>query len=418
MVGKKIWDYWIVTLFLITSGTVFWKGQLSASLAYPFLLIMALINSFIVNRERRYNSSQLYIVACAFLCLLNFMVNLDSLEDNSMFGFFFSMIATFLIISSYDFFYFRKILTNVVFVIVLIGIPIFALSEMSLLPTGIMIDDAGVSFISFSIYTLGWYPYLFERFSGLWHEPGACQIVLNTVLWMHFDSITQWRWEKGQLLKCIVILIGSLLTLSTGSYLVLMLLGIAVIFNIEIKGRHKFLMMILLLIIVLPIIYLIFTSPVIQNKLFDAEGQEMKSKLVRYADMNALWMMIQDKPVLGYGIGTVGFWETSYEYGNTTTSSGVLGYAASLGCSWLIVYLFFLWKSCKKLEIGRGLPFLIIAVIIMQFNEFYIEYPISCVFLYEYFSYSKINDNNIEDEADIDNNSDIQCGECASAVLG
>ena len=129
MIRIKIWDYCVVALFLATSGAVFWKGQLSASIAYPFLLIIAYVNAFIINREeKRYNPSLLYIYACAFLCMLNFMVNLDSLEDNSMFGFFFSMVATYLIISSYDFFYFRKILTNIVFVIVLVGMPIFALS--------------------------------------------------------------------------------------------------------------------------------------------------------------------------------------------------------------------------------------------------------------------------------------------------
>ena len=418
MIRIKIWDYCVVALFLATSGAVFWKGQLSASIAYPFLLIIAYVNAFIINREeKRYNPSLLYIYACAFLCMLNFMVNLDSLEDNSMFGFFFSMVATYLIISSYDFFYFRKILTNIVFVIVLVGMPIFALSEMSILPTSIMMDNTGYQFINFGIYTLGWYPYPFERFSGLWHEPGACQIILNTVLWMHFDSITHWKWEKGQLLKCIVILIGSLLTLSTGSYLVLMLLGVAAIFNMEIKGNHRFLIFLLLLIIVLPVIYFIFTSPVIQNKLFDADGQEMESKIIRYADMNALWQMVLDKPILGYGIGTEGFWETSYKYGNTTTSSGILAYAASLGCSWLVVYLFILWRSCRRLELGKGLPFLIVAVVIMQFNEYFIEFPISCIFLYEFLSYSK-EENNIEYETDINNNSNIQCGESTATVLG
>ena len=418
MLRKKIWDYWVVILFLATSGTVFWKGQLSASIAFPFLLIIAYINAIMINKDRSNNSSFFYICACAFLCLLNFFVNGDSLKDNSMLGFFCSMLATYLIISSYDFFYFRKLITNVVFVIVIIGIPIFVLFEAGMLSTGVMTDNVDTSFVSFGIYTLGWYPHSFDRFSGLWHEPGACQIILNTVLWMHFDSITKWKWEKGQLVKCIVILIGSLLTLSTGSYLVLMLLGGAVLLKLEIKGSHRFWIMLLLLIIIIPILYFIFMSPVIQNKLFDAEGQEMESKLIRYADMNALWQMIQDKPILGYGIGTEGFWETSYKYGNTTTSSGFLAYAASLGCSWIIVYLFFLWKSCKKLELGRGLPLLILAVIIMQFNEYYIEFPISCVFLFKYLSYSEEENNNIEDETNLDNNCDIQCGESPAEVLG
>ena len=389
-----LWDYFVVVLLIISSDAVFFKGRLSGSVVYPFLLLISLVHLYITKSKITLNSSIYYILWCFILCILNYLKNSYPLQDKSMMAFFCSMFATYFIISNYNYEHFKKLFTDVVYLIVLFGIPIFIASEYSLIPLGTIIDVNGQPYYSWGIYTLGWDPHFFHRFSGIWHEPGACQIILNTALWLNYNSILKWNWEKGQLKKCLVILVGSLMTMSTGSYIVLMLLFLAILINVRIRGKYKLWLILLLLIIVPASLYLLFMSPVVQNKLFDADG-EMESKVTRLADVMVLWQMIQNKPILGYGIGTTEFWRYICNYGNCNTYSGILAYTASLGISWLLVYMTFLWKGCKQLKLGRGTICLVIAIVLMQFDEYFIEFPVSCVFLFKYASYNKINLNTL-----------------------
>lgn len=382
-----LWEYFVVFLLIISSDAVFFKGRFSGSIVYPLLLFFSFGNLYVTKTKIKLNSSFNYILWCFLLCVLNYAINSYPIQDKSMMAFFCSMFATYFIISSYNYENFKKKFTDIVYLIVLLGLPIFFASEYNLLSLGTITDVNGQPYYAFGIYTLGWDPHFFHRFSGIWHEPGACQIILNTALWLNYDSFLKWNWEKGQLKKCLVILLGSLMTMSTGSYIVLMLWIAAIFINLRLKGRFKILIILILLTIVPILLYLLFMSPVIQNKLFDADG-EMESKVVRLADIMALWQMIQNKPILGYGIGTTEFWKYICKYGNCNTYSGILVYTASLGITWLLIYLKYLWNGCTQLNLGKGTICIVLAVIMMQFDEYFIEFPVSCIFLFKFASYS------------------------------
>ena len=394
-----LWDYFVVTMFLITSGATFWVGLLTAGITFSIFFVVALINCFCVKRkiDNILNPSVNFIYLVIVLCFINFIVYQPEYKDNSMIGYLICIISAYLVISQYDFYYFRKILLNIVFAISIVGIPIFFLFELDLLPTQEISVQSGKDYIMFYIYTLGW-PYPFDRFTGVWHEAGACQIILNSVLWLHFNNLVNWKWERGQLFKLLVILIASLMTMSTGGYLVLMLLFLSVVFNLKIEGKHKIPIFIIVFVITMLSLVLMISSDVVQNKLFDAE-EEHVSKVERISDVLALWQMTLERPLLGYGIGSVEFWYMSDQYGNTSCSTGLLTYSASLGITWLIIFILFLWKGILQMGFGKASFLLLLAVLLMQFNEKFIEYPITNLFIFRFASYyDEFNQETIEDQ--------------------
>ena len=115
---------------------------------------------------------------------------------------------------------------------------------------------------------------------------------------------------------------------------------------------------------------------------------ESESKATRLMDIYALWDMTLDSPMFGQGIGTNEFWEMSKRYGNTTCSSGILTYLASLGFPWLIVTAYFCYKNIKRLKLGMATYFLLASIVLMQMNEKFIEYPITSIFIFRFYSYN------------------------------
>ena len=50
--GKLIlWDYFVVMMFLFTSGATFWVGSLSAAVTFILFLFVALINSMHIKQD-------------------------------------------------------------------------------------------------------------------------------------------------------------------------------------------------------------------------------------------------------------------------------------------------------------------------------------------------------------------------------
>ena len=381
-----IWDYFLVFMFLASSGAVFWHGM-SPAFAFFSLLLIALINALIIrqNLGKVHNVSMLFVVCIVGLSVLNYLFYNPQFKDNSEPAYLVILVASYLIVSRFDYYLFRTIITNIVYVITLFGLIVFGLFEFGGLPTQSVITHSGTPYTMFLIYALGW-PDAFGRYSGIWHEPGACQIILNTILWLHYRNFVEWSWEKGQLKKITIIFGGSLLTMSAGSFMVLMLLIAAIVLNVKFQSRYRYIIYLFVFLVAIAGLYLMFNSSVIQNKLFDTEGEHV-SKVSRLSDINALWTMTLERPILGYGLGTEDFWKMSDQYGNVACSSGILTYSASLGFSWLVLFLIFIWKGIRKLNYGKCTILFFVAIILMQFNEKFIEYPITNMLLFSFASY-------------------------------
>lgn len=380
--------YWLLALFLLSSGAKVWVGILTPAVASLFFLIVSFLYHRKVHHGRIcYNKGFEFLIFSVIWSIISFVVNGTQLQDNSMFGYAVFLLGAFFFISSFDFTDFRNKLLDIVCALCLIGVPVFILNEFEYLQGTIYYNFPDSQYKLFGPFTLGW-PNDFHRFAGIWHEAGACQIVLNSTLWLFCDNIIKWSWEKGQLKKIIIVVIGTLATLSTGGYMCLMLLVCAYVVNLKISGTKKFVLYPVVLLLSTVLLYVMYYSPIIQEKLFADEDHI--SLVRRSADILAFWDMAQTNPMLGYGLGTKEFWDVSTKLGNTANSSGIMTYLASLGFPWLIMYLTYTWKGIGRFLSGKERFFLLLAVILMQFNEKFIEYPITNMFIFTFLSYTGV----------------------------
>lgn len=385
---QYIWDYFVALVFIFTTGTIAWFQYVTPGVAFVFFLIIAVVNSFIYRSRIPLgvkNKSFYYCLFVFFLCGLGMIFFYSPPKENSIVGYLVAMFASYLVISRYDFYYFRRLLTNVVFWIVLLGIPVFLLTEIDLLPLTIL--HVSTDYEMFFIYSIGW-PSHFGRFAGIWHELGACQIILNTILWLHIDEVRHWRWEKGQLIKLIVILIGLILTFSTGGYIVFLLFLCACVWKLPMKRRIRRWLYPLIIISFLCVIVAILNSETVYDKLF-AEKASV-SKVSRTLDILAMWQMALERPYWGYGLGTIDFWKRSEELGNVACSNGLIYGFASMGFIWAFIFLSQVYRSIKRMNFSISPLWLFLAFLLLQSNERYLEFPITFLFVFYFYSYNSV----------------------------
>lgn len=380
-------DYILVILFVLTSGAKLFLVTLTPGVAFLFFFIFSFFYKYVILQNKQNNYSLHYILFVIALMLIGDLTYLRTYRTNASVGYIVALAGSYFCISSFNFYRFRRILLNVVFVITLSGILVFVLNEFGVLPTRIVVFP-NISLKLFGPFVLGW-PFDFHRYAGIWHEPGACQIVLNTVLWLFVDKFIKWNWESEELYKIIVIVIGLLMTLSTGGYMTLALLIATIGVSNKIKSKSMLLIYPLVLILVVVALYMLYNSDVVQHKLFN---ETHGSLITRKNDSMAMLEMLLSRPLLGYGVGSDEFWTVSELLGNRTNSNGLLAYAASLGIVWLLCFLGYAYYRIKKMQ---GLNYLIhfmtfVAFLMLQSNECYIEYPITNIFIFSFGSYSVI----------------------------
>ena len=380
----KKFDYFIATLFIFTSGSVFWLTALRPAGAYILLLLVAALN--VIRKKRRLNNSWHFILIVVVMCLINAIILQRRYQDNSMLGYILCITAAYLIISQYNFHYFVKLLTNVLVVILAIGIPVYFLCSFDIIPSYHKQMLGSTYMMSGYIFTIGWYN-PFGRFSGIWHEPGACQIILNTILWLNFKKIQNWDLSKYDKIKYTIIIIGILITKSTAGYLVFLTFLLAIGFTSKIRNRHRLVIYMILCICMISASIVLFNDDVIQKKLFNEPGKESVSKHGRKNDAIAFITVANQHPLIGVGIGTDLFFEKSREYGMTARSSGILLYTASLGYPWLLLVLYTFFVRIRRMKLGKATLFLYISVLIMENNEMFMEFPITSLFIFKFHSY-------------------------------
>ena len=153
---REIRDYIIVLLFVLASGCTLWASTIRPAGAFLLLLAAGLTNSRIYRKNRGGNNSVYYIYWIAAMCMINLIAIQSPYKDNSMMGYIVSLSGAYLIISRFEFHYFVRLLTNVVFYITLFGIPIYILGTLEYIPVMRLntFDSQSYSYILW--YTIGW----------------------------------------------------------------------------------------------------------------------------------------------------------------------------------------------------------------------------------------------------------------------
>ena len=379
---KIVVDYLVVLLFVLTSGSKLWIASLSPAFAFIFFFIISFTYKCTLGLRGNNKSLVFVYIVSAIMLIGHFYYNRE-LKENSTFGYVVSLLSTYCLVSAFDFYKFRKILLDIVFFITLFGIPIFFLNENNILPTTLS-HFVDADYKHFGPYMLGW-PYEFHRYAGIWHEPGAGQIILNIVLWLHLDKFINIDFQKGELFKFIVLIIGVIISFSTGGYLVFMLFVMVLAINIKLEGNYKLLIYSVVVVCAVLFAVILFNSEVIQDKIFNKNSGSLNA---RTADVSAFYDMFLNRPILGYGLGSTEFWRTSVKLGNTANSCGVMTFAAALGIIWLISFVLYTYSGIMNMVKTKLICFFsLFAFMMLQWNECFIEFPITNMFIFTFGSY-------------------------------
>lgn len=374
-------DYFYVVLMLLTSCTPFYFQYLTPGISYSIFFIF----SFFLFIKRRVkiivNHSYIYSLIFSLSILCNkFLFNPDTMNNKWM-GYLIGCIGAYFFFSSIKLDVFRKAYLRVITVITFISIIAFLLDISHIGDPFIeyrMINDTSFRMI-FEIFVTGWLAPNY-RMSSIWHEPGACQIFLNTAFILYMPYITNHLLSKYDKICLIIIVLGLLCTQSTTGYMIFAIIAFFLVKSFFSKLPKILSHFILPIVIGIGIL----SSSIIEDK-FSQDIDEDTSLGVRQRDNYACLYMSIDRPLTGYGFGSKDYINMSFQQDNLTSSNGILATSASLGIWWLLLYLFFLYKGCKKQKTGMPIWITVLLVVLMQSNENYIEYPISYVFLLSFY---------------------------------
>ena len=194
-------DYFYVVLMLLTSCTPFYFQYLTPGISYSIFFIF----SFFLFIKRRVkiivNHSYIYSLIFSLSILCNkFLFNPDTMNNKWM-GCLIGCIGAYFFFSSIKLDVFRKAYLRVITVITFISIIAFLLDISHIGDPFIeyrMINDTSFRMI-FEIFVTGWLAPNY-RMSSIWHEPGACQIFLNTAFILYMPYITNHLLSKYELL--------------------------------------------------------------------------------------------------------------------------------------------------------------------------------------------------------------------------
>jgi len=381
-----LWDCFMSLLFLLTSGVVVWHNMLTPAVSMSFFLMCSFF-TFYKRNGKITRSAYFFVISLSFV-ILNFLIYRPGFANNSVFGYIICLSATYLCLSTYNFYYFRKLITDWLTLICVLSIFVYLLEEFGVLHA-VSTNVRGSEFQMIGPFVFG-FGSVNHRFISIWHEAGAFQIILNTVLLLHIDSFKTWKWEKGRLWRMVMFMGCLALTQSTGGFLCIgiILCAVATDLKFDLTRKQKLLLIPIIFFVLLLAVAAVFTSDVVMKKLTAEEGdQEALSKYTRLYDALSCWQLSIERPILGWGLGSVDFYRYSERLGNTTSSSGFLKFAACMGWVWISALLFYVWNGSRRIYSKKGALCCLICYIAMMMNEDFIEFPIANTMIFYFASY-------------------------------
>ena len=324
-----------------------------------------------------------YVPIFIFIVLVNRFIFNPNVTNNIWLALIIGGLGSFFFYSSFGFIRFRELLLNSVAILTIISIIVCVLDMLRILPVS-YVNIGGSDQTMFLCFCVGRGGH-FDRMASIWHEPGACQIILNSVLFLYIPLIKQRAASRGQIRKLLIIATGVIFTQSTTGLIILLFIAVLMMQRNNDKniGRR-----VLSLTLAVVFIALFMGSDIIQEK-FDEENTE-SSFIIRRQENIACLTMALEKPLVGYGIATKEFYDKSLNLDNLNSSNGLLQFAAFLGFLWLLIYLISAGSTIKKMNLQSSTFLLIILFVLLQSNEAFVEYPISYLFVCRFKNYISI----------------------------
>lgn len=383
-----LFDYIGVVLLVLVSDAICFLYVLKPFLCFLIFFVFSLCRFLVFKKRGFFTISKFYLYIYSLSILINmYFINTNTLGNNGL-AIFVCLWGSYFFYSTYTFEKFRKIYLNIIYVITILGVPIYLLCEAGLLPVSKIITFDGIVRTQFLFFNVGWES-LHGRFSGIWHEAGACMIFLNLCILLYSNDIRNRIVDKKTKYKLIIVSLGIIATQSTTGYLVFICILIYCFYPLIVKTKSFIKSLYLILLVV--VVYMLANSNTIVNK-FNQDSSESAetSFAVRKMDNLSLMTMACEKPLTGYGYQTIEFEERAFRLGNRSSSNGILYISACAGIWWIVLYLISLYKGCRSVSITHPLFFMLI-IILMQCNERFVELPISYLFLAPFMKNNKYN---------------------------
>lgn len=386
---NSLYEYVVALLFVLTTGTMVWFHVLGAAKSFILLLFVSLYVFYKRRQQIPYSYSLVYCVFCTIYSLLNiYFINRSAIVENVCIGYIVASFSCLIIIGTRNLFDFRDRLTVILAFINGWGLIVYYLYTIGVMDSFCVIKDYPTKTYTICMgISIGW-PYPFERYAGIWHEPGAGQISSMFLLILHFREIILWKWKGNkQKISVLILLLSILASKSTTSYLLLMCFVLFIALYVgenKKKGYFKLVLKIILVVLGFVVAAFVFNSDVIQDKLFSSESVSKETRTLENITLLGIFI---DNPIFGAGLGTSNQWYDLNRFDAAGCSNGLLFFASGLGLVWVIAFFMCLLKSVWKMGRIAPIPMVLIIYLVEICSQRYMEMPITFLFLFSFGSY-------------------------------
>ena len=370
-----------VLLILIASGSqAFYRFHVSITLLF-FLLFSVF---FYIHYPYKSNIRSLPFVNyyCLYILFNFFVLNSNHTDSLRVVPYVVFAVGSFLILSKISWPVLVDRLIVIVGYLAAISIVVFVIGELNIISPRI-VDYNGVGVFMLFFHVIGWEE-PFHRLAGIYWEPGAYQIVLNSTLLIAINFLfDKPKAEiKGYYKYLLLIFVGSILTFSTTGYVILFIIAVYYFYlkyKFNKQGNLNVFRLSFIIACVASVAYFVFMSAPIQKKMSQLESGGYNSTMVRQADNLALIQMIAEKPIFGYGLASKEFNKRSEQLDNITSSNGDLFFAANFGLPFFLLVMMFCYIKAKALNLP---PFFnVILFFMLNIGECFLYYPFVFIFL-------------------------------------
>lgn len=352
-----------------------------------FLLIMFLAYSFFFYKHQKGKINKWSLISLIIIVLWIIIEQkfINIAYDNYYYQYIIFYVGTFLIVSAISFDDFVRKLLLCIKWLSLISIIINELYWAELIAGKYYANvlSSGIT-VSAYIFNMGWGSQ--NRLASIFWEPGQYQIILNFTLILCSNDIIDLLKEHRYMIlirKYIILIVALILTISTAGYIAFGIICFYVMLNV--LDKRKIGQAIIAIVLCGTCISVLVNSDAVQEKFAQKNETRDTSYSIRMMDNLGLLRMIQERPIVGYGIQTKGFQRRAYAVDNRTSSNGWLNAGAQLGVPFLIFLLFSVWHGLKNMFRDRRLICICFAVIIVaQANEAAYALPFLSLFLFKF----------------------------------
>lgn len=332
----------------------------------PLLFLVYAIFFFVYQKGKIQKwSFCIMMVICAWIFIDQHVF--QSGFDNLYLTYILSYASCFFIISTFQFDDFRKKILRVVQWLSFFSIIIQLLYNSGFI-SAFYSKNADLT-ISAYIFNVGWGGGSRHRLSSIFWEPGQYQIVLNFLFILCSNDIIHLLKSRKIIIlvkRYVVLVLALMLTISTTGYMVFAIICFYIALG-SIDKRHIF-RGIIGGTVMLAAIFALLQSDVVQEK-FSEGSDTYGSYEVRLADNLGLLQMIQERPLTGYGIGTMKFKSRSYALDNATSSNGWLNAGAQLGVIFPIILILTSFFGIRRINHHFIGIIIFVAILMAQSNE-------------------------------------------------